>query len=131
MASRYEQETVINRAGDEDVWSVWSTDLRMIGQIRRLAKRLDLKVSSGTKGGPWVEVLFPASKVRILGPRPERKKLEGHQREVALAHLRMARAGRFGSSEDKAAGEGTEAAGNGQTEGREAEVLLPAGRATS
>jgi hypothetical protein len=95
---KYEQETVIQRSGDEDVWHVWSTERRMMGQIRRLATRLSLDLKSGSKGGLWVEVQIPAARVRILGPRPEKKHLEGHRREAVLAQLQAARTARLATN---------------------------------
>ena len=88
---KYDQETVISMAGDEDTWHIYSCDPRIMGRIRRLAKRLALDLKSGTDCGPWVEILVPDSKVRMIGPRPAGKKLEGHRREVALSQLKAAR----------------------------------------
>ena len=131
MTLKCDQETLLSRAGDEDVWHVWSTDQRMIGKIRRLAKSLSIQVKSGTKVGVWVEVLVPADRVNVLGLLARRKKLEGHRREAALAALRAARAGRNARKVTTTARKGIDAAGHGQEPGREAEALLPVGRAES
>jgi hypothetical protein len=126
VVSKYEQETVISRAGDEDVWHVWSTDQRVLGQLTRLAQRLSIKVSTGNDGGPWVELGVPGDRVRLFDILSERKKPEGRQREALLARLQAARERRRWKKQVEA-GTGNAAAAERQNEGRDGNALLPMG----
>ena len=102
MTERCDQETLLSRAGDEDVWHVWSTDRRMMGRIRRLADSLGVEVKSGVKGGPWLAVRLPADRVNILKLRKAKSKPTGQNREDLVRRLRSGReAARIAASNEQ------------------------------